>query len=369
MTLPLYRLRGNGRRQIRARHPTGHAGLWFDKFCDKWAVDGKRWVMKSGNQSEDNPKGKWISTVTNGKVGDGDWIAEFTLRLLRLIRARGGRPTVFTTESRFVTGLGRSHPVENGFAWHSTLGTPFMPGSSVKGMIRSWAIADSDPRPDGATLDRLLGKSGNVGGVCFLDAVPLKPVQLEPDVVTPHYAGWNEEDPPGDWRTPTPIPFLATARDTSFLFGVLQGATTTTADLDTVSGWLRDALAWGGGGAKTAVGYGRFRADHQALEELNRQLLEEGRQHEAMLSPEGRWQLELQGLSEERLLDSVRIQLEKEPIQDSLDRQAFAHAVESTGYVSLWSRGRKKDPQTKVGKKKLRQRARLVREASGDDSN
>ena len=46
---------------------------------------------------------------------------------------------VFTTDGRFVTGTGRSHSVENGFAWHPTLGTPYLSGSSVKGMIRARA--------------------------------------------------------------------------------------------------------------------------------------------------------------------------------------------------------------------------------------
>ena len=36
--------------------------------------------------------------------------------LAALIESRGGRWEAFTSASRFVTGLGRSHPVENGFA-------------------------------------------------------------------------------------------------------------------------------------------------------------------------------------------------------------------------------------------------------------
>ncbi len=357
------------------RDCTGHAGLWFDKFCDRWAVDGSGWTMTSSKQDQTHTKKAWIDTVTSGDVGEGDRISAYAIRLLRLIHARAGRAEVFTTESRFVTGLGRSHPVENGFAWHWSLGVPFLPGSSVKGMVRSWAVTDIDSPPDEATLDRVFGQPGKVGEVCFLDAVPLGPVELEADVMTPHYAGWNDEDLPGDWRSPKPIPFLTTARGTSLLFGLLQAETATT-DLDTVSSWLRDALAWAGGGAKTAVGYGRFRTDGQKLKELDRRLVQEEqerdaqrKQYEAMRSPEGRWRLRLQGLSEEELADRVRIHLEKEPIRDPNDRQAFARAVESTEAFSYWKRGKKQDSRTHTGKKKLRERARLVLGASGADSN
>ena len=84
-----------------------------------------------------------------------------------------------------MTGLGRSHPVENGFAWHPTLGMPYLPGSSVKGMVRAWAEQETDPRPASEELDRLLGKQNSAGSVCFLDALPIKPVKLEADVMTP----------------------------------------------------------------------------------------------------------------------------------------------------------------------------------------
>ena len=71
-------------------------------------------------------------------MGWEDFLRESAVRMVRLVEAHGGRWRVFRTTSRFVTGLGRRHPVENGFAWHSTLGVPYLPGSSVKGMVRAW---------------------------------------------------------------------------------------------------------------------------------------------------------------------------------------------------------------------------------------
>lgn len=377
MRLPLYRPASpwpTGR-------DNGHAGLWFDKFCNQWRVDGSGWSMKSkSGKKDDNPKLEWIQTVTDKAVGTRNQIDEYALRLLRLTRNRGGRAEVFTTETRFVTGLGRSHPVENGFAWHPTLGTPFLPGSSVKGLVRSWAESGVDPRPGPELRARLLGRPrtperpGTVGGVCFLDAVPVSPVRLEAEVMTPHYAGWDEDDPPGDWRSPTPIPFLATAAGTSFLFGFIPCRGMTGNELDRVSKWLCDALAWAGGGAKTAVGYGRFRPDQKHTRELTQRIETEERarrekreRKEAEKTPEGRWRLKLHGRSETEILDLVRIHLEKERLEDPFERRAFAGAVHSTGLVSCWKRGAGREKQTTVGKKKLKERARLVQAALEPD--
>ena len=209
MTLPLYKA---ATELPLTRQPPGNAGLWFDKFCNDW--DSKEWTMA-------NRKLQWIKSFTSGTVGSAAQIQESSLRLAGLVESRGGRWAVFTTESRFVTGLGRSHPVENGFAWHPTLGTPYLPGSSVKGMIRAWAKLDANSAPESEAIGRLLGDPDKAGSICLLEAIPIKPVQLEADVMTPHYAGWSKEKPPGDWRSPIPIPFLATAANTPFLFGII----------------------------------------------------------------------------------------------------------------------------------------------------
>ena len=203
---------------------------------------------------------RWIEKATCEVVGNNAHIKESVHRLMRLVRTSGGRVEVYETESRFATGLGRSHPVENGFAWHPTLGTPFLPGSSMKGMIKAWAETEQDDQDE---RERILGSEGQVGGVRFLDAIPMNAVSLEADVMTPHYAGWSPEEPPGDWSSPIPIPFLATAPKTSFLFCILPTPTTQDGDLDKVSGWLREALTWAGAGAKTAVGYGRMKRDEE----------------------------------------------------------------------------------------------------------
>lgn len=352
--LPLYRLD-----QPPERKPESNAGLWFDKFCNKWNREGDDWRMRSSRQGE-SPKLDWLNTLTREHLGDKGQIDEAAQRLRNLAELRAGCSLAFTLTSRFATGLGRSHPVENGFAWHPTLGTPYLPGSSVKGLVRAWARTDAEPRPDDETLARLLGSREQAGAICFLDAVPTKPVKLEADVMTPHYAQWREDDPPGDWRSPTPIPFLVTAAVTPFLFGFAPraGAKLEKDDLAAISGWLECALEWAGAGAKTAVGYGRFRRDKSTEAGWR----EQQQQRQMASTPAGRWKLELEKLSEDAVLYSVLENLLKEggALRDAAERRAFAEAVQALDFLPFWKGGRKRDPRTNVGAKKLKERAKAI---------
>jgi len=171
--------------------------------------------------------------------------------------AFGGLAIELTTESPFVTGLGRSHPVENGFAWHHTLGVPYLAGSSIKGLVRSWVI--SEAHEPNEKVNQWFGTKSKVGSICFLDAVPLEPVKLGIDIMTPHYAGWNETNPPGDWMSPTPIPFLVVKPGAKFLFCMISNnGSISPSESRELESHLREALRWFGAGAKTALGYGRF---------------------------------------------------------------------------------------------------------------
>ena len=330
MTLPLYK---SVAKNPPKRGDNGHAGLWFDKFCNQWLVKDTTWSMSSQGSDEDGPKLKWINTLAGTSVGVHDQIEECAFRIVRLVESRGGICAVFTTESRFVTGLGRSHPVENGFAWHSTLGTPYLPGSSVKGMVRAWAEQETHPRPDSEDLDRLLGERNSAGRVCFLDALPIQPVKLEADVMTPHYAGWSEkDDPPGDWRSPTPIPFLTTATGTSFLFGIIPLRHASAQDMVLVESWIQDALEWAGAGAKTAIGYGRLARDEARAHDLRERLGEVDRQREERI----RQEMEAKA-REERLASLSPVQ---QQIEVALDNRQDRNMPETTAIYQVIESGR-----------------------------
>ncbi len=240
-----------------------NTGLWYDKFCSCWKSD---WSGLG-----DEGKKKWINSVCSAPVGNRELLDEMLRRRKQLIESNGGTCLMFKTTGSFVTGLGRSHPVENGFAWHHTLGVAHLPGSSVKGIVRNWAKqwAEWKDGDDGTkTIERIFGpdnksKEHNIGSVIFLDALPIEPVQLKPDVMTPHYDPYYKGNgPPADWYDPIPIPFLVVDSDQKFIFGLMPRNPDNPQDTDdckTAGNWLREALENIGAGAKTAVGYGRFK--------------------------------------------------------------------------------------------------------------
>ena len=213
MAIPLYKC------STPLIHMNGNFGLFYDKFCNKWLEDWKG--------LGENGKREWIeAAVRKGEIGDSDLIKEITERRRAFISETGGMALLFRTKSAFVTGLGRSHPVENGFAWHHILGAPYLPGSSIKGMVRSWATnwINADPKEVG----RIFGPydSTSVGSVVFLDAIPNRAVRLKMEIMAPHYSSYYKEsskdpEPPADWHSPVPIPFLAVDREQEFLFGLI----------------------------------------------------------------------------------------------------------------------------------------------------
>ncbi|MHB1492251.1 MAG: type III-B CRISPR module RAMP protein Cmr6 [Thermoplasmataceae archaeon] len=250
---------------------TMNAGLWYDKFFDLWDLSDN--VPKI----EKNKKLEWINTVTKDVVGDSELLKEYVERRKELIQLNIGKNIYFQTTSRFVSGIGRSHPIENGFTWHHTLGVPFLPGSSIKGMVRDWAKnweKDLDNNSD--TLKRIFGsvsssievqEKNRIGSVIFMDAFPVKPVKLATDIMTPHYEPYysskkRNENPPADYYDPQVIPFLTVDKGQEFLFTLILGKNSKDDDIEIASKWLKNSIATIGAGAKTAVGYGRFKYMH-----------------------------------------------------------------------------------------------------------
>lgn len=269
MLIPLYR---NEQLPVK-RGNDSNTGLWYDKFCSAWKNNGGNWEIEKNN---------WIKTVVGEELGNAQLIKDIFERLTRLVLQRNGKVRFFRTDSRFVTGIGREHPVENGFTWHPLLGLPFLPGSSVKGMVRAWA--ENWLSADKELVSRIFGPEGEgskaAGTVVFFDALPDESVRLEADVMTPQYSGYYKKDggPPADWYSPVPIPFLTVAEGQTFVFAMAPrrtGHIDDTEDMKKACEWLEQLLPNIGAGAKTAVGYGRFVPDVDKEKEWNKRFEEE----------------------------------------------------------------------------------------------
>lgn len=180
-------------------------------------------------------------------------------------------------EWRVVTGLGGASVYETSITLHHLYGFPFFPGSAVKGVTRSWLVAEcfagdeKEAGQDEGILRLFGGKKGDQsqrGSVIFFDSFPLENPEIEVDIMTPHnteYYG-SKNKAPADYHEPHPIPFLTVGKKTAFRFtlairpednveiksGVFAGKKV----LDVARRELEKALREQGIGAKTAVGYG-----------------------------------------------------------------------------------------------------------------
>ncbi|MBK1695132.1 type III-B CRISPR module RAMP protein Cmr6 [Chromatium weissei] len=254
----------------------GHRGLWYNRFFNRYDAN---WEVR------DNGKKDWIEN--NAKLtGNRNELEQNSLRHLALITALGGRGAVFSVDWNFATGLGLSHPVENGLAWHHTLGVPYLAGSGVKGLVKAWIEIWDESRFDEMKQQRIdawFGNNEQAGAFIFFDALPIAPVNLTADIMTPHLGKWYEEggeiedwrrEPdhiPADWHAPIPVPFLV-AKKPKLLFGIAPRHPEFAAELNDVFAALKSALEWIGAGAKTAVGYGVMQHNSIETENLLQQL-------------------------------------------------------------------------------------------------
>jgi CRISPR-associated protein Cmr6 len=175
---------------------------------------------------------------------------------------------------RLAVGLGNSSVYETSMTLHHIWGIPYLPGSSLKGLTRSWAISEEFHGDENAALMdpnfcKVFGSPKNSylgehkGEVIFFDALPVSEPKIEVDIMNPHYSDYYSDNqgttPPADYFDPVPVTFLTVKEGE---FKVYLGADVNSEKyLDLAYNWLKQALKEHGIGAKTAVGYGYNRAD------------------------------------------------------------------------------------------------------------
>lgn len=391
MSLPLYR----DHQAPQALPEQGHRGLWYERFFDRYDTDWTIFKEKSdkGKILQREGKASWVED--NAKLaGQGDALELAVQRQLELATSLGGRGAVFKADWHFATGLGLPHPVENGLAWHHTLGVPYLAGSAVKGLVRAWVEVWDDPLDESERKRRLEtwfgfadkrvsveGESrernvSQAGAFRFFDALPLKPVSLRTDVMTPHLGKWYEQggeiedwqrEPdkvPADWHAPVPVPFLV-AHKPSLLFSIApRRPDCPKVELDAVFEALKQALDWLGGGAKTAVGYGHLLESPSSTDDLYRQQREKMEQEAfAQLTPEQqilkRLQQQFEGERQGNtkpdaggaFMAEVRQRLDQGIAWPTAERLQLAELVETIyGYVGWGNSGKKRERKALIAK-------------------
>jgi len=300
MTTPLYQ--GHDSDSLKKKPDNAHAGLWFERFFNGYQHNGQDWQIPKPDGKKD-AKRDWINSVA-GSVGD-QALKDYANRQSQLLCELTGRSLRYTTDWHFVTGMGNPHPVENGFAWHPTLGVPYLAGSVVKGLLRAWVELNEDalqPDEHKARLKSWFGTESKdevaeqAGGFIFFDAIPDQPPCLLCDIMTPHMGQWYSEGQkgdinnpaaiPADWHEPLPVSFLA-VKQMGLIFSIAPRLPQMAEQLDEVFAALTNALVWLGAGAKTAAGYGYMSLDDEFSKEQAEAARQQAeKQRLAALSPE-----------------------------------------------------------------------------------
>ncbi len=200
---------------------------------------------------------------------------------------------IFEPQWRLIVGLGGASVYETSMTLHHIYGFPYIPASSIKGVLRNYIINEcfnftDEERAKWAeneskkidwnklkeekafkclNFKRIFGSQEDKGKVIFFDAFPTKAPKIVVDIMTPHYGDYYSDKTgkvaPTDTQSPNPIPFL-TVEDTPFQFllgskDIVDIQTEKLWNDKTLVEWLKAALTEHGIGAKTAVGYGYFK--------------------------------------------------------------------------------------------------------------
>ena len=308
MTLPLYDTLQQDDPNDNPNFTMGHRGLLFDRFYNAYLqpsdIKPRSELSKREKDRLIEQTESWLKKFEEKKAGNDNALEAKTLQQMALCQTLKGTSFIAKTQWHFVTGMGLPHPIENGMAWHPTLGVPYLTGAAVKGMVRAWLEVWKTDDDNAKQKKRLLTWFGSedkesistqAGNLIFFDALPIEAVTLGIDIMTPHMGKWyakgqqitsverDSEKLPADWHDPGPVKFLV-VKQACLHFSIAprnkrcaEGSDIENVMEDVMEA-LKNALEWSGAGAKTAVGYGGFEQDdgkQKKMEETRRQKRQE----------------------------------------------------------------------------------------------
>jgi CRISPR-associated protein Cmr6 len=244
--------------------------------------------------------------------------------------------TIMKIEGRLLIGLTGGGALETGCAVSHTYGTPYLPGSNIKGVIRAWA---EENMPEWkAQFNDLFGTTNLSGLVAFHDAwwVPEsggaghKNQPFAADIVTPHHPEYYKGQgvPATDLDSPVPNALIGVRG--SFLF-VIEGDA---AWRGLAGKMLVKALGDWGIGAKTRAGYGYLTDDKDANQRL---ALEAAQAERAAMPVTERLKAEAKALTEKQIADKFGTDFNKTRETFGEDFEFFANLVRNMHAVVIES--------------------------------
>jgi len=158
---------------------------------------------------------------------------------------------------------------EIGLEFDPYLNLPIIPGSSIKGAIRSaWKALEL-----GEGEEVIFGRRESVGSCIFSDALPIEPNPdgfiLYPDVITPHYHNDIMDETRAE---PRPVTYPSIAPGVKFGFVIAVDRTISSDLFRKLISALTLAFNMGLG-AKTSIGYGVFTITSLNIQQSGRDVM------------------------------------------------------------------------------------------------
>lgn len=246
-----------------------NASLWLDKFIFESIEKGKSEdSYKPGNNKDETAKSALVNQVV--KIPTPTIYEKFFNETwLPGLKNYGAKCRKAKVKNRLAINLGAESVLETNICLHRVFGTPFIPGSALKGLVahflqnyggEDWkAIGENN-----INYKTIFGNQDSAGFITFHDALHVPKTgfsgrSLYADIMTTHhseyYAKNNRTSPPADWDSPNPVPFISATGD--FLIA-LSGPSDWVGLTYQILGY---ALQDEGVGAKTSSGYGRMILD------------------------------------------------------------------------------------------------------------
>lgn len=255
---------------------------------------------------------KYVRLGDNTKKEEIDEVVKKSSYLIPPVLPKGARYLVAKLDSHLIVNQAGGVLENAGMCLHPHFGSPYVPGSAVKGCARhaawcAWNEMDEGPQREALAneIARLFGYPTNdesldgylamrgwkdrrtSGAVGFFAAVPVSSARLVTDIVNCHHPAYyrNDGSKPyaADDESPNPQFFPAVREGADFLFAVapLRGDE---GDAEKALKWVQAAIEEQGIGAKTAAGYGVFLRDDAAKDQWLKRLERERQQRDAEIA-------------------------------------------------------------------------------------
>lgn len=206
--------------------------------------------------------------------------------------------------SKLVHGLGTAHVRETSLTLHPVYGIPYIPSSSVKGVVRHWyihAYCDGDEKKLDDWGKNIFGTQEQEGIIQFYDILLYEDLTFVKDIIAVHYKDYYRgKGAATDDQNANPLFYWTIhVKEANVYFTLakqLQGMPPANEVIDLVAKWTACALTEFGIGSKTSLSYGLF----SEVTDATKEFLKEKEEYEKQKKMLRKQQIEKQRLEEER---------------------------------------------------------------------